>query len=599
MMTIAYRDWRDLPFREIWAVDTEYYPGPGLANGGQQGDPITPLSLCALEMRSGRLVRLWQDELGPFPPYEVGPDSLVISYLATAELGFHVALGWPQPANVLDLCVEFYHHTNDGSIETKREKGFYRLDGALRHFGEDGIDTAHKTEMRDRILQGPPFTTDERADILNYNEQDTRNLARLVTHIVPTIRSLPQALLRGKVQWCVARHERAGVPVDPLFARLRARWDEIRCDVVSERDHFQIYEIVDGVPHWRDQRFADWIHGNRWAWPVLPSGVYDKDDEAFKQMEARYPEAHELRQLRATISKLRLNALHIGRDFRNRAAPLNAYATKTARHAPSASKYIFGPAKWVRFLIAPTPGRALVHRDYSQQEMFIAALLSGDTKLLQACLTGDVYIGMAIQLGLAPPDATAATHPQLRTMFKTVTLAIQYGQGARALSLRTGLSLYQSYEILARLRAQYRVFEAFAKSVADHAGLELELRTPLGWVMQCPPGINPRTVRNFPMQSTAAEILHVGLILAERRNIPIIATVHDAMMAECDLDQVDDVSAALDRAMRDAASVVLRGYELPTDKQIVRPGERFFDKNGAEMWSTVSNVLAKLERRTA
>ena len=32
-------DWRDLPFREIWVVDTEFYPGSGLANGGVVGIP--------------------------------------------------------------------------------------------------------------------------------------------------------------------------------------------------------------------------------------------------------------------------------------------------------------------------------------------------------------------------------------------------------------------------------------------------------------------------------------------------------------------------------------------------------------------------------
>ena len=294
-----------------------------------------------------------------------------------------------------------------------------------------------------------------------------------------------------------------------------------------------------------------------------------------------------------------MNALQVGRDGRNRAAPLGAYGTKTGRNAPSNSKFVFGPAKWLRFLIAPPPGRALVHRDFCQQEVRIAALLSKDAALLQACESGDVYLGMGKALGLAPQDATAETHPQVRALFKTVILGIQYGLAAPSLSLRTGLPLFQAYEILARLRAQYRAFEAFTKSVVDHAGLMLEVGTPLGWIMQCPPGINPRTVRNFPMQSTAAEILHVAMVLAERRGISIVATVHDAMMAECDLDQVDDVSAALERVMRDAASVILRGHELPTDVQIVRPGETFFDKNGVEMWRTVSNVLAKLERRTA
>ena len=55
---------------------------------------------------------------------------------------------------------------------------------------------------------------------------------------------------------------------------------------------------------------------------------------------------------------------------------LGAYGTKTARNAPSNAKFIFGPAKWLRFLIAPPPGRVLVHRDYSQQEVHIAAVVS-------------------------------------------------------------------------------------------------------------------------------------------------------------------------------------------------------------------------------
>jgi hypothetical protein len=117
--------------------------------------------------------------------------------------------------------------------------------------------------------------------------------------------------------------------------------------------------------------------------------------------------------------------------------------------------------------------------------------------------------------------------------------------------------------------------------------------------MQCPPGINPRTVRNFPIQSTASEVLHVACILAERRGIRIIATVHDALMAEADLDHIDEADAALSRVMRDASSLVLRGYELPTDKQIIHPGEHFHDDKGVEMWSTVERLLAKLEARSA
>src|SRR5262249_57681919 len=95
----------------------------------------------------------------------------------------------------------------------------------------------------------------------------------------------------------------------------------------------------------------------------------------------------------------------------------------------------------------------------------------------------------------------------IRVLFKTVVLGIQYGLGARSLAIRAGISLFEAAEILARLRARFRAFEEYAGNVLDHAGLDLEIGTPLGWFMQCPPGINPRTVRNFPIQSTRSPIL--------------------------------------------------------------------------------------------
>ena len=107
--------------------------------------------------------------------------------------------------------------------------------------------------------------------------------------------------------------------------------------------------------------------------------------------------------------------------------------------------------------------------------------------------------------------------------------------------------------------------------------------------------MNPRTVRNFPMQSTGSEILHVACVLAERRGIEVVAPVHDAIMAEGPADQAEELSAALDQVMGDAAAVVLRGYRLPTDCQIIRPGERYFDDRGKAMWDTVTGLLAKLE----
>jgi DNA polymerase I-like protein with 3'-5' exonuclease and polymerase domains len=250
-------------------------------------------------------------------------------------------------------------------------------------------------------------------------------------------------------------------------------------------------------------------------------------------------------------------------------------------------------------LITPPPGRVLVHRDYAQQEVRIAAVITDDSALLQACETGDVYLGIAGQLGFLRDGISDDEREAVRAQFKVVVLAVQYGLGARSLALRAGISLSEAAEILARLRARFHRFEDYARSVLDHAGLNLELATPFGWVMHCPPEINPRTVRNFPIQSTGSEILHAACILAERRQVKIVAPVHDALMAEGDLAEPEDLSCALDRVMRDASAIVLQGYELPTDSQLVRPGQHYHDKRGAVIWQTVCKLLARHQQGVA
>ena len=97
----------ELPFREIWAVDFEF--------GAKPGENPEPVCLVAWELRSGLKLRLWRDEFGAAPPYPTGPDVLFVAYYASAEIGCHLALGWPVPERVLDLFTEFRNRTNGTS----------------------------------------------------------------------------------------------------------------------------------------------------------------------------------------------------------------------------------------------------------------------------------------------------------------------------------------------------------------------------------------------------------------------------------------------------------------------------------------------------
>jgi DNA polymerase I-like protein with 3'-5' exonuclease and polymerase domains len=219
--------------------------------------------------------------------------------------------------------------------------------------------------------------------------------------------------------------------------------------------------------------------------------------------------------------------------------------------------------------------------------------------MLAACESGDLYIATGEQIGIIRPGMSDAGVDAARSLMKTVVLGISYGMEAFSLALRTGKSIVEAEEILARMRARFPRYEAFVQRTLDRAGLDLAVSTQFGWCMRCPPGINQRTIRNFPAQSSAAEVLHVTCILAERRGIEVVAPVHDALLAQGPAGDIEDVADALDRCMRDASAVVLRGYELPTDKQLILPGKRFYDKRGVGMWETVNRLLARREDRAA
>jgi DNA polymerase I len=125
--------------------------------------------------------------------------------------------------------------------------------------------------------------------------------------------------------------------------------------LVAEMDRpFGCYEIVKGEAHWRKEWFKALVRRNRMSWPTDENGALDETDQTFREMEGRYPFIGPLRELRYSLSKPRLNDLFVGSDGRNRVL-LGAFGSKTARNQPSNSKYIFGPAKWLRFLITPPP----------------------------------------------------------------------------------------------------------------------------------------------------------------------------------------------------------------------------------------------------
>jgi hypothetical protein len=289
-------------FREVWAVDFEFQAEPG--------ERPVPVCLVAWELRSGRRLRLWRCQFGQAPPHSLGGDSLFVAYYASAELGCHLALGWPMPAHVLDLFTEFRNLTNGYDTACGNS-----LLGALAHFGLDGIGAAEKTEMRDLVMRGGPWTHQEQRAVLDYCESDVSALSRLLPAMLPAI-DLGRALYRGRYMAAVAHMEAEGVPLDTgLLARVRENWTGIQDRLIAAVD--VDYHVYDGRTFKLD-RFERWLARQQIPWPTLESGQLDLSRSAFRDMAKARPEISPLRELRHALSEMRLNELAVGRDGRNR-----------------------------------------------------------------------------------------------------------------------------------------------------------------------------------------------------------------------------------------------------------------------------------------
>jgi hypothetical protein len=231
-------------FREVWVVDFEFH--------APAGERPEPLCMVCHEWRSGRTRREWlADAPSTPPPFSCGPDTLLVAFFASAELGCYLALDWPLPARVLDLFVEFRCLTN--GLPTRCGNG---LIGALAHFGLDAMNAVEKDELRELAIRGGPFTETERLALLGYCESDVRATTQLLDAMVGRI-DLPRALLRGRYMTAVAHMEATGTPLDAeTLADLRTHWTTIKSRLTrSVNRDFNVYVPANSRPL---DRSTDW-----------------------------------------------------------------------------------------------------------------------------------------------------------------------------------------------------------------------------------------------------------------------------------------------------------------------------------------------------
>jgi DNA polymerase-1 len=220
--------------------------------------------------------------------------------------------------------------------------------------------------------------------------------------------------------------------------------------------------------------------------------------------------------------------------------------------------------KMARDCFVAPPGYTLIELDYSQLELRIAAMLSGDPEMRAIFDEGVDYHQRTAELvstvawGIQPEAVTKAH----RSQAKTINFGVLYGMGDKALAARMGCSVAQAARTREAIMGKLKLLDRWCKAQLSEARKTGEIwtwwdgqrarRRPLFRVADVDDksrSVAEHGAWNTPVQGTASDycirslgecvewLVEDGITDA----VKLVLTVHDSIMFEARDDMVDEV----------------------------------------------------------
>jgi hypothetical protein len=459
------------------------------------------------------------------------------------------------------------------------------------------VEKKHTIQQRASI--GGYFSIDEQNEMLDYCYQDVKVTLDVFRVLCPNHPALwKEALRYGEYLKVVAKEEHRGIPVDQVrIVRLLAALPDITRYLVStipeetrfydEEGHFSETAFTEYLIHHE----IPWLPAepprkrtNRFGEPKQKRSARIKpalDAGSFSKMVKVYPQFGPLADVRYFLERMQVKYLPIGSDGRCRTLLWPA-SSDTLRNQPSSTKFLFGQPRWTRNFLKPPEGNSVVEVDIAQEEFFLAAISSGDEAMIADYKTGDAYTACAIRMGLTSEEDTEEERDQKRNIAKIVVLGSLYGLSAEGVAEQLGVPLAYARYYLDQLKRRYPVFFEWVNQVVMQAAIAGVMYNHFGWVRGNTRDINPRTLRNFPIQSAGSNLLQRVCVAADRKGVQLIGTVHDSFLLEAPITQAKDTAACLQQVIADITAETI-GHPFRTGKpKIVNHPDHYTIKH--KMW---------------
>ena len=215
--------------------------------------------------------------------------------------------------------------------------------------------------------------------------------------------------------------------------------------------------------------------------------------------------------------------------------------------------------------VAGSPETTLVAADYSQIELRIIAHVSGDPHLAEAFKRqADIHRETAARvLHLDPAEVTA----DQRSMAKMVNFGLAYGMSDFGLSSRAGISREDAQAFIKSYFDAYNGISRYMVHIRETAKDLGYVSTLLGRRRRIPElsssngalrAAGERMAINMPIQGTAADIVKIAMIRADRAlreggfRARLLLSVHDELLIEAPREEVSRLVPVLRDAMEGA-----------------------------------------------
>ncbi len=206
--------------------------------------------------------------------------------------------------------------------------------------------------------------------------------------------------------------------------------------------------------------------------------------------------------------------------------------------------------------------------DYSQIELRLAAIMSGDENLINAFRNKeDIHRQTAaIIFEKDPIDVTSDD----RKHAKVINFGILYGMGPNRLSGELNISRKEAEEFIENYFAKFPTMKAFIDEQIKKARDKGYAETMLGRRLELP-GLRSSNQRirseaervaiNMPIQGSAADIIKIAMIDIHRvlPEYPMIIQVHDELVFEVARNQVEEATRKIRELMENAMPKHLSG----------------------------------------